>query len=177
MRKRIVSISASPRRGGNSDLLCDAFLQGAEEVGHQVEKIRLSEKKIAYCTGCCSCIRKPGACIQHDDMNDLLALLLQADVFVLASPIYFHSFNAQMKTFIDRFCPIYPQVHNKDVYLLLAAAGGNSPVNNTLQSFRAFLECLDVTEQGVVAATGIWDVGKVKGTKALEQAYAMGKKA
>ena len=55
MAKKVLIISASPRRGGNSDLLCDQFLKGASEAGHQVEKISLLEHKINYCTGCGVC--------------------------------------------------------------------------------------------------------------------------
>ena len=53
--KKILVISASPRKGGNSDLLCDQFAKGAREAGHEVEKIRLAEKKVGYCTGCYAC--------------------------------------------------------------------------------------------------------------------------
>ena len=53
--KKVLIISASPRKGGNSDLLCDQFAKGATEAGHHVEKVRLAEKKIGYCTGCYAC--------------------------------------------------------------------------------------------------------------------------
>ncbi len=175
MSKKIVIISSTPRKNGNSDILCDAFMKGATEAGHDVEKIRLSEKQINYCTGCCTCIGKPGKCVQKDDMNDILAQLLEADVMVLASPVYFRSFNGQMKTFIDRFCPIYPKVHNKDVYFIASAAGGSLPVNSTFDSFRVFTDCLDVQEKGTVAVTGLWDAGKAQNTKAMDEAFTLGK--
>lgn len=177
MSKKIVIISSTPRKNGNSDLLCDEFMKGAREAGHIVEKIRLSEKKINYCMGCCSCINKPGACVQQDEMNDILAKILAADIMVLASPVYFRSFNGQMKTFIDRVCPIYPMIHNKDVYFIASAAGGSLPVNSTFQSFRVFTDCLDVEEKGTVAVTGLWDAGGVKNTSAMSQAYTMGRNA
>lgn len=175
MSKKIVIISSTPRKNGNSDILCDEFMKGASEAGHQVEKIRLSEKEINYCTGCCSCINKPGKCVQPDDMNDILEKLLEADIMVFASPVYFRSFNGQMKTFIDRVCPIYPIIHDKDVYFIASAAGGSFPVNSTFNSFRVFTDCLDVQEKGTVSVTGLWDAGKVKNTKAMDEAYNMGK--
>lgn len=176
MSKNILLISASPRKGGNSDLLCDEFLRGAEESGHDVEKIRLSERNINYCTGCCSCISNRGACVQDDDMNDIFKNILRADVLVLATPVYFHSMNAQMKTLIDRVCPIYNMIRDKDVYFIISAAGGSNVVESTANSLRVFTDCLsDIREKGVISVTGVWDVGGVKGTRAIEKAYTAGK--
>lgn len=177
MSKKILIISSTPRKNGNSDVLCDAFMQGAQEAGNEVEKIRLADSDIKYCTGCCTCIRKSGSCVQNDDMNEILEKILAADVLVLASPVYFHSFNGHMKTFMDRVCPIYPLIHNKDVYFMVSAAGGNLPVGNAFKTFRIFTDCLDVTEKGTVAVTGVWDEGGVKGSKALEEAREMGANA
>ncbi|WP_319467231.1 flavodoxin family protein [uncultured Pseudodesulfovibrio sp.] len=177
MSKNILIISASPRERANSDILCDEFLRGAMESGHQVEKIRLVDKRIDYCTGCCSCIGNRGACVQQDDMNDLLDKILAADVLVLASPVYFRSFNGQMKTFMDRVCPIYPMIHDLDVYFIVSAAGGSLPVESAFLSFRVFTDCLDVEEKGTVAVTGVWDEGGVKGTKTMKQAYLLGANA
>lgn len=178
MSKNILLISASPRKGGNSDILCDEFMRGATEGGHQAEKIRLAEQQVKYCTGCCACIGNQGSCAQQDDMNDIFKKILAADVLVLATPVYFHAMNAQMKTFIDRTCPIYSMIHNKEVYYIVAAAGGQMPVDRAVKSLQVYTNCLAGTkEKGVISATGIWDAGLVKGTRAVEQAYTMGKNA
>lgn len=178
MSKNILIVSASPRKGGNSDLLCDQFMGGAREAGHNAKKIRLSEKRINYCTGCCTCIGKKGTCIQQDDMNDIFTKILAADVMVLATPVYFHTMNGQMKTFIDRTCPIYSRIRGKDVYYIVSAAGGKLPVDRAVHSLKVFTGCLlDIREKGVISVTGIWGAGGVKGTPAIEQAYKMGKNA
>lgn len=178
MSKNILIISASPRKGGNSDLLCDEFMRGAGEAGHTAEKIRLEEKEINYCTGCCACIGNPGSCVQQDDMNDIFKKILDADVMVLATPVYFHAMNAQMKTFIDRTCPIYSQIHGKDVYYIISAAGGQMPVDRAVNSLKVYTNCLSgIKEKGVISITGVWNVGGVKGSSAMEQAYTMGKNA
>jgi multimeric flavodoxin WrbA len=178
MSKNILIVSASPRKGGNSDLLCDEFMRGGSEAGHDAEKIRLSEKQINYCTECCTCISKKGSCVQKDDMNDIYKKILTADVMVLASPVYFHAMNGQMKTFIDRVCPIYSMIQGKDVYFIVSAAGGQLPVDRAVQSLRVFTNCLpDIREKGVISITGVWDVGGVIGTQAMTQAYSMGKNA
>ena len=104
MAKKVLILSASPRKGGNSDLLCDQFAKGAEEAGHQVEKIRVQEKKIAPCLACYGC-RNTGVCVQKDDMAAILDKLVEADVLVLATPVYFYSMDGQLKTLIDRTCP------------------------------------------------------------------------
>jgi multimeric flavodoxin WrbA len=175
MSKNILLISASPRTQGNSDILCDEFMRGAEESGHHAEKIRLAEKDINYCTGCCSCIGGKGSCAQQDDMPEIHNKILAADVLVLATPVYFRSFNGQMKTFIDRVCPIYSMINDKDVYFIISAAGGKLPVDSTVESFRVFTGCLSgIREKGVISVTGVWDEGGVKGMKVLKQAYTAG---
>jgi multimeric flavodoxin WrbA len=175
MSKNILLISSSPRKDGNSDILCDEFMRGAKSVGHHAEKIRLSEKTINYCTGCCSCIGGKGLCVQQDDMPAIYDKILAADILVLASPVYFRSFNGPMKTFIDRVCPIYSMINNKDIYFIISAAGGKLPVESTVQSFRIFTGCLQgITEKGTIASTGIWDEGGVRGTRAVKQAYEAG---
>jgi len=126
MSKKVLLISASPRENSNSDALCDAFMRGAQESGHHVEKIRLSEKDINYCTGCLACIHDPGSCVQQDDMAEIHKKMLAADVMVLATPVYFHVMNGQMKVFIDRVCPIYTMIHDKDVYFAVSCAGGDA---------------------------------------------------
>ncbi len=175
MSKNILLISSSPRKRGNSDILCDAFMQGATKAGNHAEKIRLAEKNINYCTGCCSCIGGKGTCVQRDDMPDIHKKILAADVLVLASPVYFRSFNGQMKTFIDRVCPIYGRINDKDVYFIISAAGGRLPVDSTVLSFRIFTGCLSgIREKGVIAVTGVWDEGGVEGTNVMKQAYDAG---
>lgn len=88
MSKNVLIISASPRKGGNSDILCDQFMKGATEAGHPVEKLRLAELKIDYCSACYAC-KKIGHCVKQDDMAQVLEKLRAADIIVLATPVYF----------------------------------------------------------------------------------------
>ena len=89
MSKNILILSSSPRRGGNSDTLCDEFMRGAQDEGNTVEKIRVVEKKIALCIGFYYCDKNGGKCVQPDDMAELLQKMIDADVLVLASPRVF----------------------------------------------------------------------------------------
>ena len=110
MSKKVLILSASPRKGGNSDVLCDTFLRGATEAGHSVEKIFLRDKNIHYCTGCGVCNRTH-RCVQKDDMAEILDKMVAADVIVLATPVYFYTMDGQMKTLIDRTVPRYTECH------------------------------------------------------------------
>ena len=177
MGKKVLILSASPRKGGNSDTLCDQFLRGAKESGHQVEKIFLRDKKIGYCTGCGVC-NKTHRCAQDDDMAEVLEKMVKADVIVMATPVYFYTMNAQMKTVIDRVAPRYSEVSDKDFYYLLTAADSDPKMlERTLEGFRGFTEdCLtNPQERGVVYGVGLWEIGDVQKSPALKQAYEMGK--
>ena len=89
MSKKVLILSGSPRRGGNSDLLCDEFVRGAAESVHAVEKIRVAAKKIAPCSACYFRREHHGQCVHQDDMAEVLQKMIDADVLVLASPVYF----------------------------------------------------------------------------------------
>lgn len=173
--KKILIISASPRDNSNSDALCDEFIRGAQKAGHHSEKIRLSEKNINYCTGCLECIHDPGACVQQDDMDDIHKKMLASDVLVLATPVYFHVMNGQMKVFIDRVCPIYTMIRDKDVYFAVSCAGGSSQVESAIKSLRVLTGSFsNVREKGVMSVTGAWEGGSAKGSPSFEKAYTMG---
>ena len=175
--KKVLIISGSPRKGGNSDTLCNEFMKGAKEAGNNVEKIRLSEKKINFCTGCgvCNTIHK---CVQKDEMEEILNKMVEADVIVLATPVYFYAMDGQMKTFIDRTVPRYQEISNKDFYFIVSAADSNkSSLDKVIESFRGFTnDCLENPhEKGIIYGTGAWQIGEVKNTPAMKEAYEMGK--
>lgn len=175
MSKKVLIISASPRVGGNSDILCDQFAKGAKDAGHMTEKILLAEKKLNYCTGCYTCAER-GTCIWKDDMTEILEKLVMADVIVLATPVYFYCMDAQLKTFIDRSLPRYTEMKNKDLYFITTAAEGNkSAVEGTLHGLRGYLQCLPgANEKGIVYGIGAWNKGDIIGTPAMNDAYEMG---
>ena len=150
--KKVLVLSASPRKGGNSDLLCDRFLLGAGEAGHQAEKICLRERKIEHCTACDACQGNGGKCVHEDDMAGILEKMIGADVIVMATPVWFFSMNGQMKTLIDRTCSRYTEIRNKEFYFIVAAADtSKQAMERTLEGFRGFTSCLSgVKEKGVI---------------------------
>lgn len=176
MSKKVLALSGSPRSGGNSDTLCDQFLKGAAESGHETEKIFVCDRNINYCTGCGVCVDK-GVCTQKDDMAEILAKMIAADVIVMATPVYFYTMNGQMKTLIDRCCPRYTEISGKDFYFVMTAAEpGKEIMERTLTEFRGFTYCLEnAREKGIVYGTGVWKTGEVQNTAAMTEAYEMGK--
>ena len=177
MSKNVLVISASPRKGGNSDTLCDEFIRGAQESGNNAEKIFLASKNIEYCIGCGVC-NTTHKCVQRDDMAEILDKMVEADVIVLATPVYFYTMDAQMKTLIDRTVPRYTEIQNKDFYFIVAAADTERKMmERTIEGFRGFTQdCLTgAREKGIIYGTGAWQAGEIKGTPAVKQAYEMGR--
>lgn len=101
---KIVLINGSPKgKGSNTQIMAEAFLQGARAVGAETQNVRLAEKKIQHCRGCFACwLQTPGNCVLDDDMRHILADAEGADVLVLASPLYFHTISGMLKVFMDR---------------------------------------------------------------------------
>ena len=177
MGKNVLILSGSPRKGGNSDLLCDEFLRGAIEAGHEAEKIRVAEKKIGYCSACYYCRDHGGVCAKKDDMAELLQKMIDADVIVLSSPVYFYSICAQLKTVIDRSVARWTEIKNKEFYYIVTSAEDDKEIQErTIECFRGFADCVDgAEEKGIIYATGVYEKGEIKNSPALEEAYQMGK--
>ncbi|WP_214019759.1 flavodoxin family protein [Methanoculleus sp.] len=98
---RVLGISGSPRRHGNTETLLDAVLEGAREAGADVEKVVLRPLEYAACRGCNACHRT-GVCVINDDLTEVFEKIAVADVLVLASPIYSMGITAEAKGLIDR---------------------------------------------------------------------------
>lgn len=175
MAKNILILSASPRKEGNSDLLCDRLIEGAQSNGHQTEKIYLKDKNIGYCTGCGYCYSKK-VCSQKDDMSEILEKMIASDVIVMATPVYFYTMNGQMKTLIDRCCSRYGEMNDKEFcFIITAADNKKEALQRTLESFRGFTYCLEgAKEIGSIYGTGVWQKGEVKGKATMDEAYKMG---
>lgn len=177
MNKKVLILSGSPRKNGNSDILCDEFMRGAEESGNRVEKIRVAEKNIGYCKGCYYCKNSGGECVIKDDMAEVLQKMIDADVIVLASPVYFYSIAAQLKAVIDRTVARWLEVKDKEFYYIMTAADDvKESMETTLACFRGYADCVDgAKECGVIYGTGVYEKGEIKNTPAMQKAYLTGK--
>ncbi|MBR1543147.1 MAG: NAD(P)H-dependent oxidoreductase [Bacteroidaceae bacterium] len=175
--KKVLVISASPRRGGNTDLLSDEFIRGAQEMGAQVEKVFLGDYDIKFYT---EPETEPGQPIQwpQDDAQMITDKMVDADVIVLASPVYFMNIDGQMKALIDRTFSRFMEIKDKEFFYITACA---DPIDSTamraIDGFRGFVMCLpNPTERGMVKAIGMGRKGGVKGSQFMTQAYELGKK-
>ena len=177
MGKKVLILSGSPRKGGNSDILCSEFARGAQESGNEVEYIRAAAKKIAPCSACYYCRDHGGECVHRDDMAQILQKMIDADVIVLSSPVYFYSIGAQLKAVIDRSVARWLEVKNKELYYIVTLADEpDSYAGTTLACFRGYADCVEgAVEKGVIVASGVYEPGKVKNTPAVKQAYDMGR--
>lgn len=173
--KNILIISSSPRKNGNSQMLCEQFKRGAEEKGHMVTLVRLMEKIIGFCRACDGCMRNGGTCVLNDDMAEVLKLFQEADVIVLATPVYFYGISAQMKTFIDRTYPIWQHLGKKEVYYIISAGLGEDIIERSLGDLDGFVEHLEEYRiAGRIYATDVMEAGLVKNLDVFEKAYKMG---
>lgn len=177
MHKKVLILSGSPRKNGNSDLLCNEFMRGAIESGNVVEKIRVSEKNIGFCKACYYCKQSGGICAIQDDMTDILQKMIDADVLVFASPVYFYSIDAQLKALIDRTVARWLDVKNKEFYYIITMADEElSSAQTTLACFRGYADCVDgAKEMGVICGNNVYEKGDIINREQMQQAYEMGK--
>ena len=177
MNKKVVILSSSPRKGGNSEALAAAFAKGAQEAGNQVETVYLRENQYGFCKGCLAC-QKLGHCVIKDDAVEIAAKMHDADVLVFATPVYYYSVSGQLKTMLDRANPLFDSdyVFTKVYLLATAAEDGEETVEGTVKAVQGWVDCFSRCElAGTVFAGGVTDVGEIAGHPALEKAYQMGK--
>lgn len=177
MKKNVLIISTSPRKGGNSDALAEEFARGARAAGNDVEKICLYDKTIHFCKGCLAC-QKTQRCVIHDDADTIAQKMRTADVLAFATPIYYYEMSGQMKTMLDRANPLYTADYAfRDVYLLSAAAEDGEGVDSrAVSGLEGWIECFEKARlAGTVFGGGADAVGTIQGNPALRKAYEMGK--
>ena len=177
MNKNILMISSSLRRNSNSEALADAFMKGAEEAGHHVQKVSLRDRSIGFCKGCFACL-KTGRCVIQDDAVEIVQQMHDADVLVFATPIYYYEMAGQMKTMLDRANPLFDSDYAiTDVYLLSAAAEDAEGVDSrAVSGLEGWIACFERARlAGTVFAGGVNEAGEIVGHPALQKAYEMGK--
>ena len=176
--KKVIVISTSLRRGSNSDMLADQFVEGAKAVGNEVEKISLVGKNIQFCKGCLGC-QKLGHCVINDDVNDIMAKVLKADVVCWATPIYYYEMSGQMKTLIDRMNAMYEQDYAfRDVYLLTTAAEDETETPKRAETgLTGWIDCYPKSRlAGTLFCGGVNAPREIEGNPKLHVAYELGKR-
>lgn len=176
---RVVSFLGSPRKKGNTAALLDSVLKGLQSGGNStVESVFLQEKNIHPCAGCNSCKKnESGMCVVKDDMQDIYSVIGKSDLIIIASPIYWWSVTAQMKTLIDRLYGMNFKCGTKKVLLLMTYEGElpNSGPETTETLFREICGYLKMEVAGVMGVC----TGKVRvqdNEQAIRDGYELGKK-
>lgn len=176
---KVLILMGSPRKKGNTKILCDEFARGAEEAGHDVETVVIRDLDIGGCLGCSACQRNGGECVQKDDMRGVYGKVEEADAIVLGSCIYYYTWTSQMKAVLDRFYPVTGTLRDKTFYLISACAAGEEAYTETmLDTFEKFVGCFRAGGNAVgghVFGMGTVNPGDVEGSPAMQRAYEMGK--
>ena len=167
---KFLAIWGSPRRGGNTEILLNAFIDGATQAGAQVERIALRDLKISPCQEIYHCF-KDGTCPIKDDMLPLYDKLLEADVVVLATPIFFYSVTAQAKAFIDRTQALwarryranmdFPGPERQGILLATAATHGKLLFVGARLVTRYFFDAINVSYAAEICVRGVDDKGDI----------------
>lgn len=176
MSKKVVVLSTSLRNNSNSELLAKSFVDGAKDSGNEVKYISLKNKDIRFCIGCLAC-QKTGHCVIKDDVADIMNSVLEADVVVWSTPIYYFEMSGQMKTLIDRLNPMYSKDYKfRDVYLLATAAEeGDEVFEKVITGLNGWIDCFEKTTiKGTILAGGVSDSGAISGNDKLKEAYDLG---
>ena len=177
MSKKVLILSSSPRKGGNSETLAAAFAKGAKEAGNRVETVYLREKQYGFCKGCFACL-KLGHCVIKDDAVEIAEKMHDADVLVFVTPVYYYSVSGQLKTMLDRANPLFGTDYAFTKAYLLATAAEDEPetVEGTVKAVQGWVDCFERCELvDTIFAGGVNNIGEINGHPALERAYQAGK--
>lgn len=149
----ILILNGSPRPHGNTAAMVDAFVDGAKENGHNITVIPVCQKKIAGCLACEYCHTKgEGKCIQQDDMQAIYPVLEEAEMIVLASPVYYHSFTGQLQCAINRIYALDKPKKLKKAALILSSGSDHVYSGAIYEYQNSFLNYLKLEDMGIFTA-------------------------
>lgn len=188
--KKILVVIGGGRPSGNTSQLVDAFIKGASESGHEVEKVSLNKTVVNGCIGCNAC-RYGKPCIQKDGFNELVPKITDADLIVFASPLLFWTISSKLKAFIERFYCIaeedpnppygrYEKYPVKDAALLMTSADNLFWTYEQAVSYYQFtiINYIGFKDKGMLLAGGCGDTNgkpQIEKTNYLTEAYEFGK--
>lgn len=176
MSKKVVVISTSIRANSNSEDLAKSFADGAMFAGNEVDFITLKDKQISFCKGCLAC-QQTGKCVIKDDVTKIMDKVIDSDIVVWATPIYYYEMSGQMKVLIDRLNPMFSMDYKfRDVYFLATAAeDGDHVYEKALSGLNGWIDCFDKAElKGYVFCGGVTMGGEISENIKLKEAYDMG---
>lgn len=179
MSKKIIILNGSPRRNGNISALTAEFARGAKEAGHQVTEFFLGSMNIHACRGCFAGGKDPESpCVQKDDMHTIYPVYKEADIVVLASPLYYWMISGLLKTAFDRLfavaeCDADYNNPIKESVLIMAAEGDGFAESELW--YDHLEKHIGWKSLGKVLCGGVMSIGDIQGRKELTDAYNLGK--
>lgn len=177
MPRNIAVVIGSPRGNGNTWMLAEAFIRGAEDAGHHVEVIDAGRADIAGCIGCEYCFSHAGSCFRKDDMTKFYPVLRACDTIVYATPLYCFTFSAQIKAFMDRmFCGLADPFGITSCCLLTVFEDKDPAAAQPLiDTYRINAAYTHMKDEGVICVPGTYERGAIEGNPKLEEAYELGR--
>lgn len=174
---KILVLTGSPRKNGNTNTLADKFIQGATEVGHSVDRFDSAFKKVHSCIACDVCEMSGKPCVFKDDFEFVRSRILEADMVVFVSPVYFWGFSTPLKAVMDRFHALYKPLHTpKKAILMTACATPKAETAKALScNYESMIAGLGWTDAGQIIAPGVGPEGAILKTDYPKQAYLLGK--
>lgn len=175
-KMKILVITGSPRKNGNSNTLADNFIKGAKEAGHNVVRFDAAFKSVHPCIACDKC-NMSGQCVFKDDFEFVKENIIDSDAVVFVTPMYYFGISSQIKAVIDRFYAINSRIHvaKKSALILTYADTALKEAQPIISHYEAVLNYLGWSDSGKVIASGVWTAGSVNNTQYPKQAYELGK--
>lgn len=177
MGKKIVVITGSPRKNGNSFAMTDAFIDEAKAKGHEVVRFDAALKSVGGCRACETCFKTGKACSFDDDFNKIAPSILEADVVVFTTPVYWYSFPAQIKGVIDRlfsFCVAGKDVAGKKCALITCCEENDMSVMDGVRiPYERTAALLKWKSIGEVLIPGVLNKGDINNTDGCQKAAAL----
>ena len=173
---KILVLEGSPNRKGSSNMLAESFVSGAQEAGHEVKIISAAHSKIQPCIGCVTC-GYDGPCVQKDDMEQIGKDILNADMIVFVTPLYYYGMSAQLKVLVDRFCALNGRIQRKHMRSAIISAAWNSDnwTFDALQAhYKTLVKYLNLKNEGEIWGKGCGTPAMTQNSPYVKAAYMLG---
>ena len=173
---KIIVLEGSPNTHGSSNMLADHFIRGAKEAGHTVRVIDAAHADIHPCTGCIYCGYE-GPCVQKDDVEGIREKILEADMLVFATPLYYYGMSAQLKTMVDRFCAFNSSIQRKHMKSALLAVAWNSDgwtFDALGAHYKTLVRYLNLQDMGMILGRGCGTPDMTRHSSCTRLAYELG---